>query len=227
MRRSAPGDALRLEPDVVAWYQIQSFVAEPRRFAAGLTASPLFRDLLRRGQGAAEWIRHDTEDDILPFPLGRATVHAGGVLLEAFSEERVQTLRHVVQHLGGGGALTADETRVFRLETALAHPDALLAPLQERRGATLDERGVARTWLRMAWPFLPRADLGDRLPVTLLATGRGRMALEKLLPELPRELSAIADFPSMTLQELHDLLLPAAEPTPPPTRPKRIGAPRS
>ena len=226
MRRSDPGDALRLDPDVVAWHQLQSFVAEPRRFADGLSTSPLFRDALRRGRGSAEWIRYDDEDDVLPFPLGRVTVHAGGVLLEAFSEERVHALQHCVQGLAAG-RLAADEIRVFRLETALLNPDALLQPLRGRRGGALDERDVAIMWLRMAWPFIPREDLGDRVPVTLLATGRGRMALEALLPGLPRELEAISDFPPMTPEELRRVLLPAAPTNASSPGPKRVGAPRS
>ncbi len=229
MRRRAPGDALRLEPDAVAWHQSQSFVAEPGTFAERLEASPLFRGAFRRGRGRAEWIRLDDEADVLPFPLGLVTVHDDGVLLEAFSEERMAALCARVQDLNAG-TFTPDETRAFPVELALANPGALVRPLEEKRGEVTDARAVAEVWLRMAWPFLPHAELGGRLPVSVLATGRGRDAVERLLPALAAELSARPGFPRLSPEILRAVLLPGAqgEPFRPSHRRTRLrGAPGS
>lgn len=226
MRRRTPGDALRLDPDVVAWHQSQSFVTEPETFADRLQASPLFLGEFRRGRGRADWIRLDDEADVLPFPLGRVTVHDEGVLLEAFAEERMTALRARVQDLNAG-TFTADETRAFPLRFALQNPGALAQPLEEKRGEALDRRDVARTWLRMAWPFIPRADLGDRPPVSVLGTGRGDEAVAALLPVLAAELAAVPDFPRLAVEELRAILFAPAEPRPSPARAPLGGAPRS
>lgn len=226
MRRRSPGDALRLEPDVVAWHQQQSFVADPGVFAERLALSPLFSGEFRRGRGRAEWVRLDDEADDLPFPLGRVTVHDAGILLEAFSEARIVLLRARVQALGAG-TFAPDETRTFPLEAALAHPAGLLQPLEEKRGSRLEVRDVAEAWLRMAWPFIPRPDLGNRPPAALPPTERGRGALESVLGALRAELADIPAFPVPSEEALRRLVVPrtgAPESTPPRLRPRVRGA---
>lgn len=229
MRPRAPGDALRLDPDAVAWHQSQSFVAEPGAFADRLQASPLFRGGFRRGRGRAEWIRFDDESDALAFPLGLVTVHDDGILLEAFSEERMAALGARVRELNAG-AFTPDETRVFPVEHALANPGALARPLEERRGETPDAHAVVEVWLRLVWPFLPRPDLGGRLPVSVMAAERGRDAVEQLLPALAAELAARPGFPRFPEEVLRAVLLAPGPGEP--SRPSRArtpagGAPRS
>ncbi len=229
MRRRAPGDALRLDPDVVAWHQSQSFVAEPGGFAERLEASPLFRGAFRRHRGRAEWIRFDDESDALAFPLGLVTVHDDGILLDAFSEERMAALCSRVRELGAG-AFTPDETRVFPLGHALANPGALARPLEEKRGEVPDAHAVVEVWLRMAWPFLPRPDLGGRLPVSVMTAGRGREAVEQILPALAAELSARPGFPRFSEEVLRAILLgpaPGKPSRPAPARTPAGGAPRS
>jgi hypothetical protein len=193
----------------MAWHQLHAFVSEPRTLAERLAESALFRGAPRRGFGVAEWVGLDEEHDPLPFPLGRVVTHADGVLLEAFSEDRLEALRRRARALGGGD-VAADETRSFLLETVLADPGVLLQPQHDPTGRAMTVLEAARTWLRMGWAFLPRPDLGGRTPCAALARAEGRAALEDALAGLPAELASIRGFPRMSSRALRAILIPPA-----------------
>jgi hypothetical protein len=207
MRRNVPRDPWALDPAGAAWHQHHTFATEPRTFAERLSASCWFSGGPRHTWGTADWVLAAEDEDPSPFPLGRVTVHPAGILLEAFSEERLSALARRANELGGG-RLTADETRTFRLEHVLARPSALLDPLSELSGRAPDARAVARAYLAMAWPFFPREDLDGRAPFRLSATARGRTILARVIPKLPGELAAIPGFPRFTTRSLRALLLP-------------------
>jgi hypothetical protein len=208
MPKNVPHDPWALDASGVAWHQSHTFLAEPRTFAERLAESDRFRAALAGdGWGVADWIRPAEEPEPSPFPLGRVTVHPGGVLLEAFSQSRLDALRRRASDLGGG-ALTADETRAFPIDAVLANPAVLLQPLQDRSERALDARAIAETWLRFVWPFLPRRDLGGRTPHRLAGTSSGRAALETVADAVPSELESIPGFPRLPVQSIRAILLP-------------------
>jgi hypothetical protein len=160
MRARIPRDPLALDPEDAAWHQLHTFVPEPRTFLERLAASPLFHGLPRRGWGRAEWVRPSASVGRAAFPLGRVTVHAGGILLETFSESRLDALLRCANALGAG-KLTADETRAFRLDHLLAHPDALMQPPAAAlaRGHALREIAPAELARIPGFPRLTRSAL--------------------------------------------------------------------
>ena len=208
MQERLARDPLAMDPDAVAWHQLHTFAAESRTFLERLVTSPLFGGVLRHDWGTVEWIRPRPDAELCAFPLGLVTVHAGGLLLEAFSEERLADLRRHASELGAG-PVTADETRAFRLEHVLAHPDALFQPLQPTPRAVPSAREIAGRWLTLAWPFLPREDLQGRAPHAVVGRERGRAQLMRVLEGLPAELAGIPGFPRFTPRALRTLLLPA------------------
>lgn len=230
MRGRAPRDPLALDPEEATWHQLHTFAAEPRTFLERLSASPLFQGAPARGWGRADWVRASGSVGRAAYPLGRITVHEGGVLLDAFSEDRLKALLRCANHLGAG-RLTADETRAFRLEHVLAHPDALMQPLPTAPPGARAVREVAGTWLRMAWAFFPRTELQGRAPHVAVRTKRGNEELETVLAVLPSELTRIPGFPRFTPAALREILIPgrgrAAEPIASPDgrrarRPRRV-----
>lgn len=208
MKRAAPQDPTALDPAGVAYHQLVSSAPPPDHLAEALERSPLFR-IERLEHGArAEWMQATPESDRCLFPLGRVCLHPEGLLLEGFSEERLRRLRACMEEVVAG-RMTTDQTRVFRVDAALARPERLHQPLHERGGETLTAREVAVTWLRMAWPFLPREELGGRTPQAALHTGRGRAAVERIVEHLPRELRrAMPAFPAFAVDALREILLP-------------------
>lgn len=225
MRGRLARDPLALDPDGVAWHQLHTFAAEPRTFLERLAASPLFGGVLRDDWGSVEWIRPVADAERCPFPLGRVTVHPGGILVETFSEERLVALRRHASALGAG-PVTADETRAFRLEHLLAHPDSLLEPLHDADAPARTPREIAEHWLRMAWPFFPREDLGGRAPYVVVESARGRAEWELILRGLPAELAAIPGFPRFTSRALVNLLSPARPVAAPVSTPPTLRSPR-
>ncbi|MFN8178443.1 MAG: hypothetical protein U0167_10950 [bacterium] len=209
MRARLPRDPLALDPDDASWHQLHTFVVEPRTFLERLEASPLFRGAPHRGWGSAEWVRASGSVGRSAFPLGRVTVYPGGILLDAFSEARLSALLRCASALGAG-RLTADETRAFRLDHVLAHPDSLLHPLSPAASSGRAVREIATTWLRMAWPFFPREDLEGRAPHVAMRTKRGSEGLDRVLTALPAELAAIPGFPRFTPLALRAIVLPEA-----------------
>jgi len=198
MRERLARDPLAMDPDAVAWHQLHTFATESHTFLERLVASPLFGGVLRHDWGTVEWNRPRPDAERCAFPLGLVTVHAGGLLLEAFSEERLGELRRHACELGAG-PVTADETRAFRLEHVLAHPDALFQPLQPTPRAVPTAREIAARWLTMAWPFLPREDLQGRAPHEVLGKEGDRTHLIRVLDGLPAELAGIPGFVRATI----------------------------
>lgn len=225
MRRDAERDPWALDPGDVAWHQSHTFLVEPHTFAERIVESGRFKsEIGREGWGIADWV---PPDDEAPFPLGRVTVHPGGILLEAFSETRLAALRRSATELGGG-ALTADETRSFAIAAVFANPTVLMQPLHERSERALDAHGIAETWLRFVWPFIARDDLGGRTPHLVRGTARGRAALASVVASLPAELRRIPGFPSLAESVLHAILLLEDRTAAPGTEPRsrESGAPR-
>jgi hypothetical protein len=206
MSERARNDPTALRPEDLELHQIVSFTHSPPPLAEHLERSPLFA--VRRGarRTVAEWVRWTSEHERSPFPYGRVTVHGDGLLLEAFSDDRIRVLRERVDSLSAWH-VTADERRIFQLPELL---DAPIAVFEEDR----PPRHAAELYLRMAWPFLPREDLAGRTPAAVAGTGRGRASLEAILETLHQELR-LADrrFPAFSAEELLQLLLPA-EPAP-------------
>jgi hypothetical protein len=213
-----PIDRLLLAENGVTLHQIATFVKEPAPLADAVEASPLFDAESADGGMRAEWIAL-APDEPVPFPLGRVTIHAGGVLLEGFAEARVDELRRALDALAAV-PLTVDETRAFKLEDLLVDPGRAMHPLEEAAGAPPSRDDVARWYLRAGWPFQPCDALDGRTPYAAAKTGRGRARLEALLEELGPELARrYAGFPDFDPETLHELLL---EP-----KPKPKSAPRS
>jgi hypothetical protein len=207
MRARVLRDPLALDPDDVAWHQLHTFVPEPRTFLERLRESPYFRGAPTRGWGHADWIRLSGTSPCSTFPLGRVTVHSGGILLDAFSEARLEAMRRRASTLGGG-KLTPDETRSFPLEHVLAHPRALMQPLSVASSPARAVRDVAGAWLRMAWPFLAREDLHGVAPHLVVRARGGAEELATVLEKLPAELARIPGFPRFTASALRALVLP-------------------
>jgi len=201
-------DPLRLDPDGLAFHQLLTFSPEPPPLAHDLERSPLFT-ARRFGEAAtADWVRWAAEEERSLFPLGRVTLHSQGVLLETFSEGRLQALRDRVDDLSAW-KVSSDQLRVFRTEDVIERPSAILQPLQELAGNLLTPRDVAVLYLQMAWPFFPREDLSGRTPATVIHTGRGRTALKAILPKVPAELAReFPGFPDFSESELRHILLP-------------------
>ncbi|MBZ0267015.1 hypothetical protein K8I85_02565 [bacterium] len=216
-----PIDRLMLAEGVVTLHQIATFVKEPAPLADAIDASPMFDAEGAEGGGVrVEWIALDPDEPV-PFPLGRATIHPGGVLLEGFAESRVVELRRELDRLGPV-RLTVDETRAFRLEDLLIDPARAMHPLEEAAGKAPTREDIARWYLRAGWPFQPCEALDGRTPYTAVQTGRGRARLEALLEDLGPELARrYPGFPDFDPETLHELLL---EPRP---RPKPDAATRS
>jgi hypothetical protein len=207
-----PIDPLTLDPDGIAFHQLVTFSQEPISLGDALQRSPLFSVEIRKRSARGEWIRYSTEHEASFFPFGRISVHPHGVLLEAFTEERMEDLRRRVNDLGVW-KITADQRRVFRADDAIAHPAGLLQPIHELEGRFLARREVAETFLRLAWPFFPREDLDRRAPHAVIGTGRGRAALDEILPKLPSEFrSRFPSLPEFEIDELRAILLPAEAP---------------
>jgi hypothetical protein len=208
MGRSAPPDPAVLDPAGVAFHQLVMFSPARPELADALERSPLF---LTRRTGAtvvAEWIQFCVESDPSPFPLARVCLWNEGVLLESFSERRMDMLRGNLRDLGGG-EISADQIRVFRVPDAIANPQGLFQPVHEESGDPLTAKEVAVAYARMAWPFFPHARLGGRTPHAAMKTGRGRAALEEILETLPRTLrDEIPSFPAFAVDDLHEALLP-------------------
>jgi hypothetical protein len=213
MPKAPPLDPLRLDPEAVAILQSSTFTPDASTLVEPLERSPLFAvariDRCARG----EWIRYSSESDPSLFPLGRVVVHPGGVLLEAFGEERMKALRSRVNDLNAV-RVTPDEIRVVPIEEALNRPAVLMQPIHELDERELSGREVAETFLRMGWPFIAREDLGGRAPHVVIRTGRGRRAIAEILEKLPEELrDTYPALPDFDATELRGLLLPQ-EPRP-------------
>ena len=227
MKQRSPRDPTVLEPAQVALHQVVSFAPDFDGRVDTLTRSSLFRVQRVHDGVVAEWVRYSLERDPSAFPLGRISVHPRALLLETFSEARMNLLESVASE-SGIGRVRADQLRVFRVADAVANPRNLVQPLHEPADEDLTAREVAVAYLRMAWPFLVREDLGGRNPESVLRTGRGRAALEAIVEELPRELRAeMPSFPAFSVDELFELLL-AEQPAPIETsvRRPRSAAPR-
>ncbi len=206
-------DHLILDPEAVAVHQMATFVVEPRTVSRALQDSPRFTTEVADSVVRVEWTRlPDGEPTNLP--PGRITVHAQGILLEAFSEERLRALQREVDAFGAQRA-TADEVRVLPLDEALRRPARLLHPLEEAEGTVPSARDLAAWFLRSGWPDLPDPALDGRTPRRLLETGRGRAALERHLTDVPDRLKdRWPAFPRFDPDELRHLLLPDEFPTP-------------
>lgn len=219
----APIDRLLLADDVVTLHQVATFVKGSASLADAVQASPLFDAEALEGGLRAEWIALGP-DEPLPFPLGRLTVHAGGVLLEGFAETRVHELRRELDRLAPV-RLRVDETRAFRLEDLLIDPGRAMHPLEEAAGGKPSREGIARWYLRAGWPFRPCDALDGRPPYVAAQTGRGRARLESLLEDLGPELARrYAGFPDFDPETLHEMLL-EPKPKPAPTPRSRRRAP--
>lgn len=220
-------DPLALDPRFVAVHQLATFVVEPRTVGRALSDSPLFAVETAAPVVRGEW--HTLPDgEELTFPLGRVTVHPDGLLLEAFSEERIAALRRHIDAFGAQRA-TPDETRALPLDEAFREPARLLHPLEDAEGAEPSARDLARWFLRAGWPDLPNEHLDGRTPRRLLETGRGVARLESLLAELPDLLKAEwPAFPRFDPEELREILLPdAGAARIPPVRTPSSGARRT
>ncbi len=201
-------DPLRLEADGLALHQASSFAVAPLTTTEGLERSPLFEVEYIDRAARAEWIRPDVEGDRTVFPLGVVTLHASGVLLEAFGDDRLQRLRRCVDGLQSF-RVSPDELRVLPVREMIARPRTLLAPIAAATGHHFDARETARIYLRMAWPFLARPDLDGRAPHVVVRTGRGRREIESILPDLPDEMLAeFPHFPRFDVDELREILIP-------------------
>lgn len=218
-----PPDPLALDAATLSVHQIATFVVAPHSLVEALGASPLFTLVEDSGVARAEWMGFSV-DESLAFPLGRITVHPQGILLDAFSEERVRELTRRVDSLGSW-RVTPDETRAIRFEDAVAEPERLMHPLAESEGRNPSARDLGAWYLRAAWPFLPCDGLRGRTPQIAAQTGRGRDAVIKLLADLGLDLrEVIPGFPLFDFEEIRDLLFP--EPTPAPHAPAKRDATR-
>jgi hypothetical protein len=211
-------DPLSITREGLALHQSLTFAASPQAWRPALEASPLFTVEVVPGGLRAAWIAAAPEDEPLSFPLGQVSICSGGLLLEAFSEERLRTLRCRLRGFGCG-SVDVDQQRVMPIADALEKPERLLQPLQDYSGELLDRRSVARQFLTMAWTFLPHANLGGRAPYAAVHTGRGRTALEKMLETVTDEIRDwLPGFPSFDAEEVRSLLFPqipaAAQPEP-------------
>jgi hypothetical protein len=211
-------DPLALAREGLALHQSLTISASPPAWRPALESSPLFTVEAVPGGLRSAWVAPAPEDEPLSFPLGQVSICSGGLLLEAFSEERLRTLRCRLRGLRCGG-VDVDQQRVMPVADALAKPERLLQPLQDLSGEPLDRRGVARQFLAMAWTFLPHASLGGRAPYAAVLTGRGRAALEETLETVTDEIREwLPGFPSFDPEELRSILFPqmrtAAAPEP-------------
>jgi hypothetical protein len=227
MKQELPRDPTVLQPAQVALHQLATFTPDAHGHIEALERSAHFH-VRRVGRGAvAEWMRISAERDPSAFPLGRISVHPAGLLLEAFSERRLDWLGSEAAE-AGLGRVRADQVRVFPIAEALANPSHLAQPLHELAEEDLTAREVALSYLRMAWVFLARADLRGRTPESVVRGGRGREALEGIVEGLPRELRAeFPSFPAFSADELLAHLLPEEPvPGPAPARTHRSASPR-
>jgi hypothetical protein len=215
MMQEPPRDPTVLQPAHVALHQLATFTPDHRGRIEALARSPFFRLRPVEHGAVAEWVRISAERDPSSFPLGRISVHPSGLLLEAFSERRMDLLGSAVFE-SGLGRVRADQLRVFPVAEALGNPKHLAQPLHDLTDDELTAREVAVLYLRMAWTYLPREDLRGRTPESVVGSGRGRAELERIVEGLPRELrSEFPSFPAFSGDELLDLLLPE-EPAPAP-----------
>lgn len=216
----APIDRLLLSDDVVTLHQVATFVNDPAPLADAVQASPLFDTEAADDGLRAEWIALGPDEPV-PFPLGRATIHAGGVLLEGFAEARVHELRRELDRLASV-RLSVDETRAFRLEDLLIDPGRAMHPLEDAAGRKPSREDVARWYLRAGWTFRPCEALDGRPPYVAAQTGRGRARLESLLEDLGPELARrYAGFPDFDPETLHEMLLEPKPKTTPASRSRR------
>ncbi|GJM45610.1 MAG: hypothetical protein DHS20C21_24520 [Gemmatimonadota bacterium] len=213
-------DPWALDAKRATFHQMATFVVWPHSLVAAVAASPLFEIRERDDVVRAEWMAASL-DEPSAYPLGRITLHSNGVVLDAFSEERIADLQRAVDGLGSW-RVTADETRAFSLEDLLANPAAVLHPVEESRGRAPTARDVAVWYLRAGWTFQPNPALNGRAPHIAARTGRGWTQLKGLLPELAARLPEDhSGFPRFDPEELELLLLPGApapSPTPDPSR---------
>jgi hypothetical protein len=220
-------DPLALDPEGVSLHQLATFVAGSDLLAEALAHSPLFT-LAREGSVArAEWIATAPEEPV-PYPLGRVTLHARGILLEGFAESRIAELRRHLDPLGPL-RISADETRAFRLEELLREPARAFHPVEEGSPVSPTVRDVARWYLRAGWTYQPCPELDDRPPYVVAQTGRGQKRIAALIDGLaPKLRERYRDFPDFPAEELRALLLPLPAPAPPPEvrRPRVSRAPR-
>jgi hypothetical protein len=201
----------RTDPTVLggdlSFHQVVTFSLSPPPLADHLERSLLFE--VRRWQhtAQAEWVRWNAEHERSPFPFGRVTIFAQGVLLEAFSERRMKILRDRVDALGAW-QVSADERRIYQLPDVIEEPIVIFQPSREPAGRQYTGRDAAELYLRLAWVFLPREDLAGRTPAAVVTTGRGRASLEAILDRLPAELRATdRNFPDYSVEELRSILL--------------------
>ena len=205
-------DPLRLDPDGLAFHQASTFAAAPLTLTEALERSPLFEVEYMDRAARAEWVRHGPESDPTTFPLGIITLHASGVLLEAFGDQRMQELHHRVDGLQSFRIL-ADELRILPVSEMIARPRSILAPIATAADRELDSHDTARLYLRMAWPFLARPDLDGRAPHMVARTGRGRREIDSILPYLADQLLVeFPHFPRFEESELREILVPEPEP---------------
>ena len=203
---------LTLDPDRIALHQLLSLAPDPAGDADLLSRSPLFAVTLADGGVVADWIQASPEDDPVPYPLGRVTVGRFGVLLETFSEERMEGLIRCVRECGAA-EVSRDQVRVLPVAEAVAFPEHVLQPLRDQQGDTLTKREIAAMYLTMAWPFRACEALGGRRPEAVLRTPGAAESLEPVLEGLARELRAeIPTFPAFAADEIHELLDRSAAP---------------
>lgn len=226
MKQELPRDPTVLQPAHVALHQLATFVPDHHGTIEALERSPFFRLRPVEHGAVAEWIRTSAERDPFWFPLGRISIHPSGLLLETFSERRLDLMGSAAFE-SGLGRVRADQLRVFPVAEALANPRHLSQPLHDLTEEELTSREVAMLYLRMAWPFLPREDLRGRTPESVMHGGRGRAELERVIEALPRELrSEFPSFPVFSGDELLDLLVPEEPvPAPIPARRRRSATP--
>ncbi|NNE42833.1 MAG: hypothetical protein HKN12_01370 [Gemmatimonadetes bacterium] len=214
-----------LGPDEVALHQLLTLVPDAGAWAERLAASPLFSVAAVDGGTVAHWMQLSPEHDPAGFPLGRVTLGGFGVLLEAFSEPRLQELVRRVEETGTG-RITRDQVRVIPVADAVSEPNHVLQPLQDSRGDALTRREIAAMYLRMAWPFLESEEFGGRRPEAVLHSRGTGESLDSILEGLaPKLRERIPTFPAFAGDELRDLLT-AAPPIPSPSRSAPAGEPR-
>lgn len=220
-RRTRPADLITFELSSILLHQSITFDADGPELRSALIESILFRGQLKDGAARVEWVRVQSDGESFGCPLGVVTIAQGTTLLEAWSEARLARLRRAVES-AVTARLTADETRIFRLEEALRRLEALFDQTTARH--------IASRFIREAWAFVPREDLHNRTPVMAMLTGRGRDAILRVWPDALREIRKDSPtFPEVTIDELRALLFderahpPPSSPAPPPvSKPRTI-----
>ena len=128
-----PIDPLTLDPDGIAFHQLVTFSLSPPPLADHLERSPLFELRRYERSSQAEWVRWTSEHERSPYPFGRVTIFAQGVLLEAFSEKRIRALRDRVDAVSAW-QVSADERRIYQLPDVIEEPIVIFQPSREPAG---------------------------------------------------------------------------------------------